>query len=381
MAAESGPPLAGDSEEQSHIVPSWFAVLAAFLGAVVGVIAARLGSFGFAGKTVWDYLDVFLVPVAVAAATAWLTLEQNKRQHRDEAAQQESQRLSEKAQRDREFEVADRRAQDEALQAYLDQMGELVLQAHLHTSQAGAEVRVLARARTLTVLERLDASRKTSVMRFLVESALVSKEERKKEGANERLVSHQPVISLHGADLSGADLRGAKLSEADLSEANLRRANLRDADLNRSELVDAKLIDADLRRAKAIRANLSRTELRGADLIAADLSNARLFEAKPINAKLNSAILRGAFLLRADLSGADLRDAKVSRANLRRANLRGAKGIANKDLDQQALTLQDATMPTGEKYEDWLKDKEGRGRRRRTAAPRNVSRRTSEKPD
>jgi nitrate/nitrite transporter NarK len=93
VRAETGSSSAGP-EERSSRVPSWLVVLAAFLGAVVGVIAARLGSFGFAvsfgfaEKTVWNYLDVFLVPVAVAAATAWLTWAQNKRQRKDEDAQE-----------------------------------------------------------------------------------------------------------------------------------------------------------------------------------------------------------------------------------------------------------------------------------------------------
>jgi hypothetical protein len=30
--------------------------------------------------------------------------------------------------------------------------------------------------------------------------------------------------------------------------------------------------------------------------------------------------------------------------------------IANEELEQQAKSLQGATMPSGQKYEDWLKD-------------------------
>ncbi len=35
-------------------------------------------------------------------------------------------------------------------------------------------------------------------------------------------------------------------------------------------------------------------------------------------------------------------------------------GVKNEDLQQQAATLQGATMPNGQKYEDWLKSKGGR---------------------
>jgi len=56
-------------------------------------------------------------------------------------------------QRDREVEIADRRAQDEALQAYLEQIGQLLLDKDrpLRQSKEGDEVRMLTRARTLTV--------------------------------------------------------------------------------------------------------------------------------------------------------------------------------------------------------------------------------------
>ena len=50
----------------------------------------------------------------------------------------------------------------------------------------------------------------------------------------------------------------------------------------------------------------------------------------------------------------------LSEANLSGANLEGALGIANEELRQQAIPLEGATMPNGQKYEDWLKSK-GRG--------------------
>jgi uncharacterized protein YjbI with pentapeptide repeats len=44
------------------------------------------------------------------------------------------------------------------------------------------------------------------------------------------------------------------------------------------------------------------------------------------------------------------------------ANLRGADTffVSSKQLAQQAKSLEGATMPNGQKYEDWLKDREGR---------------------
>lgn len=70
----------------------------------------------------------------------------------------------------------------------------------------------------------------------------------------------------------------------------------------------------------------------------AELINANLNDAKFINANLTQADLSGA-----DLSGAILKD---------------AQGVSCQQM-QGAESLEGATMPNGQKYEDWLKGKEG----------------------
>jgi uncharacterized protein YjbI with pentapeptide repeats len=77
----------------------------------------------------------------------------------------------------------------------------------------------------------------------------------------------------------------------------------------------------------------------------ADLSVAALSWANLSGANLNSAILQGADLCNAILS---------------EAFLSSAHGITNEELELKALSLDGATMPNFQKYEDWLKDKEGR---------------------
>jgi hypothetical protein len=42
------------------------------------------------------------------------------------------------------------------------------------------------------------------------------------------------------------------------------------------------------------------------------------------------------------------------------ANLTDAKGVTNEELAQQAWSLKGATTPDGQKYEEWLKDREKR---------------------
>jgi uncharacterized protein YjbI with pentapeptide repeats len=72
------------------------------------------------------------------------------------------------------------------------------------------------------------------------------------------------------------------------------------------------------------------------------------------DADLSNAGLQDADLSSADLSGADLTD-----ANLTDADLSEAKGWTMEQLSA-AKSLKGATMPNGQKYEEWLKSK-GKG--------------------
>src|SRR5829696_987057 len=118
---------------------------------------------GFRGKTVWDFLQLLIVPLMLVAIGLVFSLQQDARQQRVEDQRAKAER-----------ELAEQRAQDEALQAYLNQMGSLLLENDLLKSRGGnSEVNTLARARTVTVLGRLDPSRKTQVVRFLMEAELV----------------------------------------------------------------------------------------------------------------------------------------------------------------------------------------------------------------
>jgi uncharacterized protein YjbI with pentapeptide repeats len=113
-----------------------------------------------------------------------------------------------------------------ALQAYLDKMSELLLEKHLK-SHPEDEVREIAGVRTLTILARLDAHRKRSVLHFLHESGLIDKSKR--------------IVNLSGANLSSADLHGIDLRSADLQETDLHGADLSSADLHGANLRGADL--------------------------------------------------------------------------------------------------------------------------------------------
>jgi uncharacterized protein YjbI with pentapeptide repeats len=317
MTAEMGSSSAG-SEERSNRFPRWLVVLAAFLEVlvVVGAIIAWPKWFGFAERKPWNYLDVFLVPVAVAGATVWLTLAQDKRQHEAEEEQDRRRREDEIIRRQIELDVEEQRAQDEALEAYLDEISQLLTDEKRPLSRArpGDNLSTVTRARTLTALTRLDGHRKRSVLQFLYESGLV--------------IKARVVVDLKGADLSAANLSAANLSSVNLSEADLRG----------DDLSEAALIEADLSST-----NLYKADLSGADLLRGDLSAANLSEAD-----LSEAHLIGTNLHKVNLRRGDLRRAFLRAAHLHEANLQGAH-------------LEEAIMTNGQKYEEWLNDKEGSG--------------------
>jgi hypothetical protein len=250
--------------------------------------------------------------------------------------QQQREMEMERAEWERRLELE--RAQEDALPAYLDQMVQLLNDEHRPLRQAtgGDEVSILARVRTLMVLRRLDSGHKRSVLDFLYEARLIKEP--------------QPIIQLgspdqeyNAADLSEVDLRSAVLRGTALSGmhngANLSRADLRDADLSLADLSNVTLRDA----------NLSHANLNGADLQHAKLSSANL----------QNADLRSADLFRANLVGAYLPEAILEDANVRYTNLTHAKGVTNEQLSA-AKSLEGATMPNGQMYEDWLKEMENR---------------------
>jgi uncharacterized protein YjbI with pentapeptide repeats len=216
----------------------------------------KTSRWGFRGMTVRDWLQLLIVPLALVVIGFLFTMQQDARQQQIENQRAEAERM-----------LAEQRAQDEALQAYLDQLSGLLLEKDLRKSEGGSEVRTLARARTATVMQRLDADGNRNVMRFLDEAGLTE-------------VGQSSIRLLAGADLRGArlegiDLAGTDLNDATLSGADLSKANLLDAYLRGTELSDADLSKANLRYADLIEADLSGADLSGADLTEANLSNAR----------------------------------------------------------------------------------------------------------
>lgn len=196
---------------------------------------------GFHGMTLREWLQLLIVPFALVAISFLFTMQQDARQQLIEDQRAQAER-----------ELAEQRAQDEALRAYLDQMSTLMLNRNLLESEPSDPTFVLAQARTSTVILRLDGAHNKSVTRFLRDSGL----------ADDLLLSG---IDLEGADLSQAqlayaDLSGTQLAHADLLDTDLVGADLRGANLNGADLGDAELLRADLSAARVTQKQLDQAE-------------------------------------------------------------------------------------------------------------------------
>lgn len=236
------------------------------------------------GKTLWDLLDLLVVPVTLALLAVFFNWRQNLNQNR----------------------IAQDNLCEAEYQKYLDELRSLLLERSLARSREDSDARKLARAYTLTIFRNLDPGRKGSLLQFLNEAELIT--------------SDSPVISLamvnlERIDLSGADLNGVNLSEARLNGANLSRAYLTQANLQKASLKNANLRGAYLEQAR-----LTESDLSGADL-------------------------EGAFFPQAVLSGANLSRARLNHCSLNEANLEYA--IVSDEQLAQARSLKDAVLPGG----------------------------------
>jgi hypothetical protein len=97
------------------------------------------------GKTLWDWLQLLLVPVVLAIVAFSFNAGQAST----------SQQIEEKSK------------QEQVVDNYLNQMSTILLQYHLHDSQPNDPTRALAQALTLTALDRLDSGYKNIIILFI----------------------------------------------------------------------------------------------------------------------------------------------------------------------------------------------------------------------
>ncbi|WP_220211457.1 pentapeptide repeat-containing protein [Reticulibacter mediterranei] len=237
-----------------------------------------------AGKTVWQWLSLLLIPLLLWYGTIWMIFLHMSRQS---------------------IITVHVHAQESVLEQYSQQIDTLLLEHHLRQSFPGMEVSDIAHARTLNVLKEVDAPHRRLVIAYLSDLHLIQGGYMDSRGMWQ---ATGVTIGLWDADLSGVDLGGIDLSGAQLERADLDDANLTGANLRGADLADARLA----------RANLSRIDLRDAQLIQADLTGATLTNGEVQGATLERAEMRGATLLQANLAEASLWHAHVLKGHLSR---------------------------------------------------------------
>ncbi|MBK8163990.1 MAG: pentapeptide repeat-containing protein [Gammaproteobacteria bacterium] len=206
-----------------------------------------------AAKTLWDWLDLLIVPLVLAIG-AFLLDGSRKRS---------------------EQEVESDRQKQEILDEFIAYISELLIEKDLFNSTGPNAVREVARTRTLTALRLLDGKRKAQVLQFLYEA---------------KLILANPVIQLNGADFRDALLDEATLSGAELrgvyfSGASIRRANLVGADLRGSDFSRVNFHESNLSNALLVQSTLDRSDLRAATLDNTDFSAVSLNKACMTNAQ------------------------------------------------------------------------------------------------
>ncbi len=252
---------------------------------VLIIVGYRFDWTGFngnnkSGKTLWDWMQLLIIPLALAVVALLFNLATTRTEQKIAAQRYEQ-----------DQHIALDKQREDLLQVYLDCMSDLLLKEKLRTSAPDAEVRNLARVRTITILFQLDERRIGYVFAFLREAGLMSNK------------PNSSIVSLSDADLYRANFSGANLTQVNLSGANLYGANFGESHLTQANLSGANLTQANLAQANLSEANFSETFLTQANLSGANLTQANL----------TGAHLSGANLTQANLSGATVTEKQLNR--------------------------------------------------------------------
>jgi uncharacterized protein YjbI with pentapeptide repeats len=281
-------------------------------------------------RTLWDWLQLLVIPLVLAIAAYALNASQAGR----DRAQQERQAAQERR-------IASEEARERSLSAYLDRMSDLIVRGNLpHEGirrwgfASPSDAQTLARTLTLVVLRRLDGDQKAVVVQFLWESGLIKDHRRWKKlhewplwpEWNNEFSSRLPAVSLENADLRGIDLSGSLLAAFG-------------APFDESIVTDSQgKVLYQVREG----IDLTGADLRGADFSEANLSNASFQEADLRGAVFDDATMSAAIFDQACLTGASFRNAILGKQ--REAPPASMKFTGGRDVDFRGANLNQVGM-------------------------------------
>jgi len=200
---------------------------------------------GVRGRTLFDWVAALALPTVVGVGTLVVSAGQ--------------------------IELEARRSSEAVVQAYIDRISTLVLNAEM--ASRPDTFAAVGTGQTAAVLAQIGPEQAGRILTFL--------------GGIGHLETFLP--SLEGLDLSGAELKGLDLRRLDFEGAILAGADLEGADLREADFEEADLTGADLKEADLRGVDFDGTILDGADLSGARLSGTDLSEATGLTADQLSA--------------------------------------------------------------------------------------------
>lgn len=203
------------------------------------------------GKTLWDWLELLIVPIVLALGTLFFEARWKAAAERQEVGRQ----------------------RQGVLEGFMTYVSQMVVPVREYGLDERDRVSSMIRSRALSAVRQLDPERKTQLLQFLSEAGLLKRVEERG--------SKDFFISLIGADLSYLDLDGAALVDSELRGALFEGTTFR----------HAQLLGADLRGSVFRNADFSQANLDGADLHQAVLSRVRVAGASFNRSRLEDVLV------------------------------------------------------------------------------------------
>ncbi len=240
-------------------------------------------------KTVWDILEVVLLPLTVAlAVTVWLY-------HKKE--------------------LADSNHRKRLVSDYQKEMTELIVNKDLLRSPSGSGVQAAAHIKTLVTLRQLKGPEKLIIFQFLVKSGLINNRE-----------EQPPILSLEEADLSGItfedglhveniNLGGANLGKLIADKGIFKHVDFTNCNLEGSSLEEAEIYGCELKGAC-----LERAYLEDALLYFSNFEGTRMARSNLTRARLTNTNLTDVDFTKTRVKNADFTDAVIDNTNFRKSN-------------------------------------------------------------
>lgn len=232
-------------------------------------------SFRFRGLKLKDFLKFIsslLMPLVLGVFNAIVTLQQHQLSKQQRAEDQ----IAAERLRQQEIILSNERYQNEVLDSYIREMGELLEKNNGSLTRLQATV-TFARAITLNTFWQLDLHRAVRIVRFLCEAGQLTQLEKSRS-----------------LDLSTAELRNTEFSYSKMNMRQLEQLTLAGAILSNATFIGVKMKTVNFSDAQLDYADFAWTQVNNVDFSFCQLDNANFHLAKLENVYLSNSTLRSA---------------------------------------------------------------------------------------